>query len=117
MTASLKVLGGLVDRGAKWSYSDRWFKAHRLGNEEKRYSLKTMKELAVADETSGVRVLGAAGWGALGALVAGPVGAIVGGILGGRGKTVTFIGKFNDDKTMLAQVDQKTWLKMLAERV
>lgn len=123
MKATIKLLGGNVDKNLIWIYEDGCIRgfgpaASGWGSEAKfRYEVRRAKELAVADQSVGVKVLGAAGWGAAGALVAGPVGAIVGGLLGGRGESVTFVTKFNDDKTMMGQVPKKIWIQMLSHQM
>jgi len=115
--ATIKVMGGSVDKKWNWVYSNGQIRGSKGFSDGKTYGVKAMQELAIADEKTGVKVMGAVGWGTVGALVAGPVGVIVGGLLGGRGETITFIGKFNDDKTIMGQVPKKVWLKMLADRM
>ncbi len=81
------------------------------------YDLRSdVVELTEADERSGVKVMGAAGWAAAGALVAGPLGAVVGGILGGRGSKVVFVASFKDGKKVMAETSKATWLKAVAAR-
>jgi hypothetical protein len=120
--SDIKVIGGSCDRKLRWSFSGNGIRAvdkmkWSLPVVHKYHIKHGLIELALADESSGVKVLGAAGWGAAGALIAGPLGAVVGGILGGRGENVTFVAKFRDEKTMVGQVPKKVWVKMLAERV
>lgn len=119
----IKVLGGSVDQKLEWTLKNGYI--HATGPSQsgwsteikKTYSLRTAKELDIADQASGVKVLGAVGWGTVGALVAGPLGIIVGGLLGGRGETVTFVAKFDDDETIMGQVPKKTWVQMLAAKM
>ena len=72
--------------------------------------------LELANETAGVKVFGAAAWGAAGAMVAGPLGMLAGAILGGRGENVAFVAEFCDGKRLMAQCDKKAWTQMLADR-
>jgi hypothetical protein len=57
-----------------------------------------IRSAELADEKSGVRAFGAAGWGAMSAVIAGLTGAIVGGALGGKDKRVVFVTEFNGEK-------------------
>ncbi len=117
----IKVLGGTVNQKLNWTYAFGRLNGHDPMTFTQKIvegsGVKDLAELAVADEASGVKVLGAVGWGTVGAVVAGPLGAIVGGMLGGRGETVTFVAKFADGKTMMVQVPKKDWLKMYAEQL
>lgn len=81
-----------------------------------RYATDSIAELEEISEDNKVRVLGAAGWGAIGALAHGPVGLLAGLVLGGRGKAVVFAVAFNDGKRALIKADKKTWLKIVAAR-
>ncbi|MEO7178492.1 MAG: hypothetical protein ABIW83_06590 [Allosphingosinicella sp.] len=120
--SKIKVLGGSVDKKLEWGYDKGWIRGTGSSSSgwskevRQRYEVRLAKEFAVADQSTGVKVFGAVGWGSVGAVIAGPVGAIVGGMLGGRGETVTFLARFRDDTTMLGQVPKKDWLKMLADR-
>lgn len=80
------------------------------------YHMSRVTELEEVSEHNKVRVLGAAGWGAVGALALGPAGLLAGLILGGRGKAVVFAVCFDDDRRALVQADQKTWTKIVAAR-
>lgn len=116
-----KVIGGTADKSFRWSYAE----GKLVGAEAMFFRLeqkmscrvKDLEDLAIADEANGVRIMGAVRWGTVGAVIAGPVGAIVGGVLGGRGEKITFVAKFPDEMTMMAQVPKKVWLSMLAERL
>ena len=113
----IKVIGGSVDKHWNWHYASGKIRGIKGFSGGKTYGIRAMKDLADADEATGVKVLGAVGWGAVGTVIAGPIGALVGGVLGGRGETVTFVGRFNDDETIVGQVPKKTWVKMMADRV
>lgn len=117
----IKMLGGTANKKLRWDYSFGQITGRDTSKFSQpvlvRTSPKAMKQLEVADETTGVKVLGAVGWGTVGAVIAGPLGALVGGIIGGRGETITFVAEFPDGKTLMGQVPKKAWIKMLAERM
>lgn len=83
---------------------------------QKTCAVKSLKELELADEQTGVKVFGAAAWGTVGVLLAGPLGMVAGAVLGGRGQKVTFVAVTDDGKRLLAQCDKGAWLKMQAAR-
>jgi hypothetical protein len=121
-------MAGSSNQSLQWIYSNGAIEGHdelkfngiflasKKGEPVKRYLVRDAQEFNVADQAVGMRVFGAAGWGAAGAILAGPVGALVGGLLGGRAEKVTFMAKFADGDTMMGQVPKKTWLKMAADR-
>ena len=80
------------------------------------YKLRDFKELELADEQAGVKVFGAAAWGAVGILLAGPLGMLAGAVLSGRGAKVTFVAVTANGRKLMAQCDKATWLKMQACR-
>lgn len=119
--SKIKVLGGTVNRRLNWVYSFGSINGHDPSTFSQKIvescRPKDLKELTVADQASGVKVMGAVGWGTVGTLIAGPLGAVVGGVIGGRGETITFVAEFPNGKTMMGQVPKKEWLKMLAARM
>lgn len=77
-------------------------------------SFKELEEVSLANEDSVKRIGGTIGWGVAGAVVLGPVGLLAGLLLGGRGKSVTFVARFKDGRKMLATTDSKTYTKIQA---
>jgi len=55
---------------------------------------------------------GTAGWGIAGGALLGPVGLLAGLLLGGRGKNITFVCRFNDGRKILATTDEQTFAKI-----
>lgn len=76
------------------------------------YQQSRIEALEVASEDSVKRVGGTAGWGIAGAALLGPVGLLAGLLVGGRGKDVTFIVKFDDGKKALCTASSKLYAKM-----
>ena len=79
------------------------------------YRMTAVSEMQELTEENKVKVLGAAGWGAVGALVAGPMGLLAGMVLGGRGSNMVISVTFKDGRKALLQVDATTWTNMLAD--
>jgi len=78
------------------------------------YMASDVQSVEVASEEAVKRLGGAAGWGLTGAVLLGPLGLLAGLIVGGKGKDVTFIVKFNDGKKALCTANNKIYTKMQA---
>ena len=78
--------------------------------------MDSVEEIQEITDENKVKVLGAAGWGALGGLALRPLGLIAGMVLGGRGKVVVCAVKFKDGKQALLEVNQKEWTNIVAAR-
>ena len=121
MIHRIKVLGGSVNPNQLWEVNGSSVvertNSKLFAQDVTKNCISGFERLDIADEATGLKVLGAAGWATAGAVLAGPLGAVVGGILGGMGKSVTFIAKFSDGRTMMGQVPGKVWVHMLSKRV
>lgn len=65
--------------------------------------------LELATEEAVISVGGAAGWGIAGSFLLGPAGLVAGLVLGGRGKEVTFVCKFQDGRKFLGTASAGTF--------
>jgi len=68
----------------------------------------------IATEDNVKRLGGTVGWGVAGAVLLGYVGLLAGLLLGGKGKDITFVAKFQDDRKMLATTDSQTFKQLQA---
>jgi len=124
--SSLKVhAGDFVTVSPNHSYSKNWGNGggtFHLVTEERALKFKSTEDipstelefLALASEESVKKLGGTIGWGAAGGLILGPVGLLAGLLLGGKGKTVTFLAKFKDGRKVIASTDPKTWVEIQA---
>ena len=78
------------------------------------FPLKDIESVEVATEESVKRVGGTVGWGVAGAALLGPLGLLAGLVMGGRGKDVTFVAKFQDGRKVLATTTAKGYQELLA---
>ena len=125
----LSLIGGSANKEWTWFYTDGAIVGHsdmkfngvlrekKRGPERARFSVKDAEQIEIVDQGNTVRLKGAAKWGVVGALIAGPAAGIVGGLLGGRTEEVTFLAKFPDGTSMLAQAPKATWFKIYADRI
>lgn len=78
------------------------------------YQATEVDEITEASEENVKRMGGTVGWGVAGAVLLGPVGLLAGLLMGGRGKSLTFVCRFKDGKKFLGTTDSKTYKRMIA---
>lgn len=79
--------------------------------------LSEVVRLELASEEAVISLGGAAGWGLAGSVLLGPVGLLAGLILGGKGKDVTFICVFKDERKFLGSASEKDFNVIQKDRM
>ena len=73
-----------------------------------------IEKIEIASEENVKKLGGTIGWGLAGATLLGPVGLLAGLIAGGKGKYVTFVCKFKDDRKFMASAPAKVYTEISA---
>ena len=113
--SSIKVLAGDFKKGeGQFVGSAFMLKTVEHSFVGERVPCCDVEALDIATEESVKHAGGTLGWGAAGAVLLGPAGLLAGLLLGGRGKEVTFVVRFDDGRKLLASCDAKTYGKIQA---
>ncbi|HEY4048023.1 MAG TPA: hypothetical protein VGM27_14270 [Acidobacteriaceae bacterium] len=80
----------------------------------KRVPASSLSAVEIATEENVKKLGGTVGWGLVGGALLGPAGMLAGLLLGGRGKNVVFVAKFDDGLKMLASAESKTFTAIQA---
>ena len=110
-----KILAGDFKTGKHHQFVGKTFVLQSVGESKREdINIDQVETLEVASEDNVKKLGGTVGWGGAGAALLGPVGLLAGVLLGGKGKTVTFVCKFKDNRKFMATAKSKDFIKMQA---